>query len=125
MLGPIAVCFMFYKQRHRAFYYFMVYSTLKFMKDVGKLLYHDPRPFWVDSEIDAFQCSTSYGNPSGHALESSGMGLAIYLDYYRHFAVFEGPLSGMTYKVLFLILWFIIVFSIGFTRLYLGQHSWN
>ena len=51
------------------------------MKTLLKMIYHDPRPFWVEDDIQALACSSSYGNPSGHAIMPIGTGLAIWLDY--------------------------------------------
>ena len=120
MLVPIGVCFYFYKQRHRAFYYVMVFSTLKFIKDTFKLFYHDPRPFWVYTDIKSFRCSTSYGNPSGHAMETSGMLMTVFLDYCRYYTNSEDYLSRVHMKVLFFFLFLIITFGEGFATLYLG-----
>ena len=39
-----------------------------------KLAFHLPRPYWVDSRVQALATETSYGLPSGHAPHEDGVG---------------------------------------------------
>ena len=48
--------------------------------DFLKLAYHQPRPYWVDSEVKAEYCSGQYGDPSGHSAISMAMVLGVWLD---------------------------------------------
>jgi hypothetical protein len=31
------------------------------------MLYHRPRPFYTNEDMQVYKCSKSFGNPSGHA----------------------------------------------------------
>jgi membrane-associated phospholipid phosphatase len=58
MIGPYS---------ESCFYVTIVGATM-YINGGLKLLFHDPRPFWNTSDIEALNCSYSYGNPSGHAM---------------------------------------------------------
>jgi len=81
-----------------------------------KLGYHDPRPFWVDPEIEAFDFSTSYGNPSGHSTKTFGLSILLWLD-------FAHTDHKWWLKILLLpcaICWGV---SVMYSRLFLGVHT--
>jgi membrane-associated phospholipid phosphatase len=72
-----------------------------------KILFHSPRPFWVDSRVKAFASETSFGMPSGHSQNAASLwGLAA--------AKFK--------KRWVTILCIAAVILIGLSRLYLGVH---
>lgn len=72
-----------------------------------KLIFQSPRPFWVDARIQPLTTETSFGMPSGHA---------------THAASTWGVLGGFFKKRWVVIAISVIVFLIGFSRLYLGVH---
>ena len=84
---------------------------------VAKLGYHDPRPFWVSYDVQAFACESEFGNPSGHCSMSLGMALTAAFDYWEN-----GDKTWWKRLIVFLLA---ISFglSIAFTRLFLGVHS--
>ena len=87
------------------------------LTDITKLGYHDPRPFWVNPEINAYSCTSQYGNPSGHSSSSMGIAMMLWLDF--AFTT-ENPLWS---KIL---LFFTAVgfgVSIMYSRMFLGVHS--
>ena len=92
--------------------------------NVFKLRYHQARPFWVSPKIQAFGCSTQYGNPSGHSMTSIAIALIFWYDYNREF---DGQRNVQT--IIWRTLGFIVAIayglSIGYSRVFLGVHSIN
>jgi membrane-associated phospholipid phosphatase len=82
-----------------------------------KLAYHDPRPYWISSQILSYSCSKHYGNPSGHAMWTMGISLAVVMDISR-----SNPHSKLFAWLSCFIALFIGI-SVGASRLYLGAHS--
>ena len=78
---PIVIPYLFISQRARCFYYVFVIFGIDAVTSVAKLNYHQQRPYWVAENIQAFDCSNQYGNPSGHCFTTGGTLLAIWLDY--------------------------------------------
>ena len=78
--GSVLIVYAFITQRSRCFYYLFVASGIEAFVDILKLAYHEPRPYWVDSEVIPEHCSGQYGNPSGHAAVSMAVMLTIWLD---------------------------------------------
>lgn len=72
-----------------------------------KLLFHAPRPFWVSEAIKPMVLETSFGLPSGHSQNAAAI--------WGFFVI----LAKKTWvKILFILL----IFFIGLSRLYLGAH---
>jgi membrane-associated phospholipid phosphatase len=72
-----------------------------------KLAFHTPRPYWVDTRVKAMVAESSFGTPSGHSQNSASLwGLAAAKLPYR-----------WTWTAAL-----VIIFLIGFSRLYLGVH---
>ena len=72
-----------------------------------KFLFHSPRPYWVSDQVQAYSHETSFGLPSGHAQIAATM---------------WGWLAVEIKKRWFTILALILIFLIGFSRLFLGVH---
>ena len=51
LLAPILVNLIKLQTRAKAFYFAVVVSALLFMKITMKVFYHNPRPFWVSTDI--------------------------------------------------------------------------
>lgn len=48
---------------------FLIYFCLTaYLISILKMIYHDPRPYWVTKTVENFECYTEFGNPSGHSL---------------------------------------------------------
>jgi membrane-associated phospholipid phosphatase len=90
-----------------------IYSILK-------LIYADMRPNYISTALrsDLGYCEKDYGKPSGHALFSFTVYLALYRDLKQTFFKKRG------YNAL-LVLVVLIPFMISFSRLYFGVHSIN
>jgi hypothetical protein len=73
-----------------------------------KLSFHSPRPYWVDERVKVlFQSETSFGLPSNHAQTAASV-----------WGVFAANLKKRWDKVLVML----IIFLVGFSRIYLGVH---
>ncbi len=72
-----------------------------------KFLLQGPRPYWISDQVRALSHETSFGIPSGHAQIAASV---------------WGWLAVEVKKRWFRILALIIIFMIGFSRLYLGVH---
>ena len=78
---PIAVPYLYVSERSRCFYFVLATIGIQALTSILKLAYHGPRPFWVSPDIQAFDCSNQYGNPSGHCFTTLGMVLVCWLDF--------------------------------------------
>ncbi|KAF0106836.1 MAG: phosphatase [Anaerolineaceae bacterium] len=77
------------------------------VNDALKLAFHWPRPYWYSAEVNRFAAETSFGIPSGHSQTA--------------FAVW-GMMAAWLKKWWAWLAAGLIVFFIGFSRLYLGVH---
>lgn len=72
-----------------------------------KLLFHSPRPYWVDTRVKAFSAESSFGLPSGHSMNAAAIWGWLGMQMKRRWAVIFSVA---------------VIFLIGFSRLYLGVH---
>jgi membrane-associated phospholipid phosphatase len=72
-----------------------------------KVLFHSPRPYWIDSRVKAFISETSFGLPSGHAQNAASI---------------WGILAASLKRTWLTIVCVVIVILIGLSRIYLGVH---
>lgn len=72
-----------------------------------KLLFHSPRPFWVDARVQAMSSETSFGIPSGHSQNSTAIWGMVAESMRKKWAMWVAV---------------VIVFFIGLSRIYLGVH---
>lgn len=63
----VFVSYLFYS-RKRAFYYITSFFIALFLSAIAKLYYQQARPFWLDDDIQAFDCGNDFGSPSGHSI---------------------------------------------------------
>ena len=84
----------------------IVFASSMF-NELGKLAFHEPRPYWVSLQVKALAAEPTFGIPSGHAQN----GVAIWgmlAASVRRRAVWVGAI--------------VLVFLISVSRLYLGVH---
>ena len=72
-----------------------------------KFLFHNARPYWLSDNVKAYSIESSFGLPSGHAQ----IGASVW-----------GWLAVEIKKRWFSILAIVLIFLIGFSRLFLGVH---
>lgn len=75
-----------------------------------KLVFHDPRPYWVDRNIHPLAAESTFGMPSGHAQNS---------------VVVWGALANSLKATWAWIVALLFMLAIGLSRVYLGVHSWD
>ena len=128
-MAPIIYYMLHFKERARLFYYIAMVTLFFFIENAGKIFYHQARPFWVSPDIHAYDCSTQYGCPSGHSMDSLGSTLTVWLDYehmVRSGRIRSTSLWARWYiRLLLLVLCFAFGLSIGYSRIVLGAHAWN
>ena len=72
-----------------------------------KLAFRGPRPYWVETKVQAFSAETSFGVPSGHSQNS---------------AVVWGLVAKRVNKTWGWVTAIVLIGLIGFSRMYLGVH---
>lgn len=77
------------------------------LQEIFKLLFADPRPYWVSAQVKALAVESTFGIPSGHAQNSIGL---------------FGIMAANIRKRWAWLVAGVVVFLIGFSRLYLGVH---
>ncbi|MGZ9226519.1 MAG: phosphatase PAP2 family protein [Anaerolineales bacterium] len=77
------------------------------LQGIFKLLFADPRPYWVSAQVKAFAAEGTFGIPSGHAQNTIALGGIIASRVRRRWAWMAA---------------FALTFLVGFSRLYLGVH---
>ena len=94
-----------------------------------KSLYHEPRPFWVSSDIKPQKCRTDFGNPSGHSMATSFFWVSLYLHYYFEVGQRKkiNTIFCTAYIVKMALTATLIIFLMfmALSRVYLGEHSYN
>jgi hypothetical protein len=78
------------------------------LNTVLKLMWHDPRPYWTDPRVRAYESRSSFGMPSGHAQGS---------------AVAWGLLGVHVRRRWVWAVVGAVVLLVGISRIYLGVHS--
>lgn len=74
---------------------------------IFKMIFHGPRPYWIDNRVTGFAIETSFGVPSGHAQNAVIVWGTLAIPY-RKWLVWVAAAS--------------IFFLIGLSRLVLGVH---
>ena len=85
----------------------LLLTTSAQVNGLFKVLMLSPRPFWIDNRVKAYYVETSFGLPSGHAMNTSSL-----------FGMFA---AGMRKKWI-TITSLILILLVGISRLYLGMH---
>jgi membrane-associated phospholipid phosphatase len=77
------------------------------LNSVFKLLGQGPRPYWYSPDVKAFTAESSFGSPSGHAMNAASV---------------WGGLAASLQKRWVWISAILVIFFIGLSRLYMGVH---
>lgn len=82
--------------------------TSNLLNYVGKLAFAGPRPYWISRQVRVFWLTeTTFGVPSGHAQ----IPMSVW-----------GMIAAYAKRTWFWVVALIIIFLIGFSRMYLGVH---
>ena len=112
-----------YKYRARQVYLIFLFTITLAVMNITKMAYHEARPFWENSTLFAGDCSSEYGNPSGHSMTSAVFAIAMILEAAEAvkgtivLRVGLGVLTGLVMTAYFILL--------GWSRMILGVHSIN
>lgn len=106
--------------RARGFYYIMFFTFCFYMTNLGKLFYHNPRPYMADDNLNVYQCSMEYGNPSGHSIMAGGFAFFCFLDVFYSEVVTLRPKWHKWAGLAAAIFW---TLTVGFARIYQADHS--
>ena len=90
-----------------------------YLHDVLKLLYGDPRPFWLNSILFKGSCETSYGNPSGHSLTS----FFFFLSMSYYICMLDTFKNNNMYRIIVYLIAIFLSGLVAFSRLALGVHA--
>ncbi len=74
---------------------------------IFKLVFHAPRPYWVNPEVKAVSAESSFGLPSGHSQNAVALWGRLAVSLRRKWVTYTAAA---------------IIFLIGISRLYLGVH---
>lgn len=74
-----------------------------------KLAFHMPRPYWINRQVQAWGVESSFGLPSGHAMNA----VAVW-----------GTVAAFLRKGWGWVIAIVLMVLIGFSRLVLGVHFW-
>jgi hypothetical protein len=77
------------------------------LNSIFKLIFHQPRPYWVDLRVEGMAEETSFGLPSGHA---------------QNAVVVWGGIAAWIRRPWAWIVAILLMLSIGLSRIYLGVH---
>ena len=90
-----------------------------YLHDLFKLIFADPRPFWLNTILFQDKCETSYGNPSGHSLIS----FFFYLSFSYYLCQIKKIKENNIIRISVYIIAILIALLTAFSRLALGVHS--
>jgi membrane-associated phospholipid phosphatase len=85
----------------------LILTTTGVFNYAGKLLFAGPRPYWVSSHVKGLWPETTFGAPSGHAQNAMSV---------------WGVIAVHMKKTSSWIIAGLLIFLIGFSRIYLGSH---
>ena len=82
-LLALTIVTLLFGRRPKFFYFLFAFTLEKANNGYLKLLLHQPRPFFVNPDIQAFTCAKSFGCPSGHSSSSSFFAILLFLDLFH------------------------------------------
>ena len=102
----------------------IVLLSVLLLNGMMKLIYHDPRPYFVSKNIDAIDWSTSYGNPSGHSMFFTSVYpwmMVCIIEMINRNNQMSRKLKIITGTIVAFTVFLIVLILFG--RIYLGAHS--
>jgi membrane-associated phospholipid phosphatase len=121
ILIPIFVLLFNWYPLSKSFAYLMTYVMAAYIDNIMKIIYNNPRPYWVNKNIVVVECNGGFGNPSGHAFSSASVYMALWHITSDH-DLFN---LRLWLKMLYLGIILIVISLICYSRFYLGVHAIN
>jgi len=120
VLIPMLIILFFWYPLNKSYMFVSVMSFSIYIDCIFKIIYGNPRPFWLDTSI-SLACDGGFGNPSGHSFSSSACYLSFWhiltdIKYFENKKIFRGI------TLIFAVLMFL---TIMLSRVFLGVHSVN
>ena len=84
---------------------------------VNKLIFIEPRPYWINKEIKVYDCQGGFGSPSGHVLVCT----MFYLTFWKIIFQSNRRKNKNFFKYFTLFIIIIYIFCMGFIRLLSGH----
>jgi hypothetical protein len=108
---------------NKSYTYLAVLIYSYYFDNVIKVIYGNPRPFWVRPSIFV-SCNGGFGNPSGHAFSSSSVYLTIW-HLFTDYKWFRETMIGVFTKFILFLLAIGVIIIVIYSRVYLAAHSVN
>ena len=119
MIVCIFIIFLFFNI-YKTFILIAVISSANLLTGLLKMIYTQPRPFWVSDDIIPYQCEGGWACPSGHSLCS----VAFYLTFWR--LIFNKEDDKQKHiRILTFSIIITIISLICSGRVFLGVHAIN
>ena len=119
-LSGLCLLFVFcYFPLNKAIILLICFILVFCLHNLLKLIYRDPRPFWINTNLYKGSCETSYGNPSGHCINS----IFFFLSFSYYICMLDKIKNKLIYKVIIYFISIFISVLIAFSRLVLGVHT--
>mmetsp|Transcript_17101 Transcript_17101/g.12148 ORF Transcript_17101/g.12148 Transcript_17101/m.12148 type:complete len:153 (-) Transcript_17101:567-1025(-) len=117
----------FAKEKPRLLYYFVLGSGSIYLKSWLKIAYHQPRPFWLDTDIIPLHCKTSYGCPSGHTTVATAITFTLALDLTETLVKSSNLTNGVKIFIILNAYTQAVLYSlcVAYSRIVQGVHSYN
>jgi membrane-associated phospholipid phosphatase len=87
-----------------------ILTTSNYLNAIVKLLFAAPRPYWVSAQVEPLSVEHTFGIPSGHAQNAAALWGVMAAGAQRAGKRWAWVAAGL------------LIFFIGFSRLYLGMH---
>ena len=121
VIFPLIIIIFNFCSLQSTFLLFNVLFVSTLVTNLMKLIYADPRPFWVKTNISVFKCEIDYGNPSGHAVCAFSFYMTLFQFIYDKYLNNKQLLYKISYWITVLSFLLLILIS----RLAVGVHSIN
>ena len=106
---------------HSFLYTLVCYTSILFCSWL-KMILQEPRPFWLDDGVTAYDCEPGYGYPSNHVLTSVPSFLMFFEILYYHFEV-DRTVNAKIFYWVGMSVSTLLCFILGLSRMVLGVHS--
>ena len=112
-----------------ALYFWCAMPFVLYLTAGLKSLYGEDRPYWVSDQIKSETCHLTFGNPSGHMLNNVFFWASLYLHAYSEVGVRQPRMSvfctAYIIKMAATCVGICFLIFMGFSRVYLGAHTYN